>query len=55
MNVAKLIEALEKIEDKTLPVFCQDGMDPSDPTEILYVEFQAKGFDYPETGVIYLS
>lgn len=38
MTVQELINELNKIEDKTLPVYCEDGCDPSELMPVADVE-----------------
>lgn len=38
MNVEELINVLSEVEDKSVPVYVENGLDPSDPEEAVRVE-----------------
>jgi len=45
MTVQELIDRLSQLEDKTLPVYVEDGLSPSDPTEAMWIEISEDRFE----------
>lgn len=47
MTIRELVKELNEIEDHNLPVFVQDGMDPSDFQEAHWINIKEAGKVYP--------